>query len=349
MDRRAIPLGRIWGVSIRLDYTWFLVFALLTWALATAYLPYEIALPAAAYWVMGASAAVLFFASVLLHELGHSIVAMRFRIPVHRITLFLFGGIAEIGMEPPSPVAEFLVAIAGPIVSFALAVAFAALAVGAGRVAPVFVLAQYLALINGSLAVFNLIPGFPLDGGRILHAAVWWLTGNQNRATGIAATLGRVTGFIFIGFGLWQAVHGDLGGLWIALLGWFLQGLAAQQSQQQKVHQKDLADMLTGHGLGQVSGRGFVRVPAEMTLQELVEMELPNVAARAFLVERNGVVIGLLTWRDVNAVPRSNWRQTPLAEAMTPIIQEQGASLEARPGTPLAVPIPMAAGREHPA
>ena len=166
MNRSAIPLGRILGIPIGLDYSWFLIFALLTWSLATSYYPAEFKnWPVAQYWIVGAVTAILMFASVLLHELGHSVVAMRYKIPVRSITLFIFGGVAQIGAEPPSAIAEFWIAIAGPVTSFALAIFFGLLQPMVGALAPLLALAKYLAYINGSLALFNLIPGFPVG---------WW-------------------------------------------------------------------------------------------------------------------------------------------------------------------------------
>lgn len=201
MNRSSIALGRIGGIPIGLDYSWFLIFALLTWTLAVAQFPVEYpGWPPAQYWIVGAAAAILLFVSVLLHELGHSVVAIRYKIPVRSITLFIFGGVAQIGAEPPSAAAEFWIAIAGPVVSFALAIFFGRLQPVLHSVAPLLALATYLAYINGALAVFNLIPGFPLDGGRVLRAVLWGTTHNLRRATLIAANVGRVIAFLFMAF-----------------------------------------------------------------------------------------------------------------------------------------------------
>ena len=224
MARKQIPLGSILGIPVGLDYSWFLIFALLTALLANNYYPAEF--PAWApvmYWFMGAVTALLFFASVLLHELGHSLVALSYRIRVRSITLHIFGGIAEIGDEPPSAVAEFLVAIAGPLTSFALAWFFYTIQPSLVSVQPLLGLAEYLAYINLSLGVFNLVPGYPLDGGRVFRAVVWGVTGNMRRATVIAANVGRGFAFLFIALGAWQAFSGNIGGgLWIAFIGWYL-------------------------------------------------------------------------------------------------------------------------------
>ncbi|MDE2259326.1 MAG: site-2 protease family protein [Betaproteobacteria bacterium] len=233
MARQRIPLGRILGIPVGLDPSWFLIFALLTWMLAHSYYPDEFQnWPAALYWFMGALTALLFFASVLLHELGHSVMALYYQIRVRSITLHIFGGIAEIGGESPSAMAEFLIAIAGPLVSFALAVIFYVLQPVFFTVQPLFGLFKYLAYINLTLALFNLVPGYPLDGGRVLRAVVWAISGDMKRATIIAANVGRGFAFLFISIGVWQILSGNLGGgLWIAFIGWFLDNAAKAQLQ----------------------------------------------------------------------------------------------------------------------
>ncbi|MCB0112120.1 MAG: site-2 protease family protein, partial [Caldilineaceae bacterium] len=210
MKQSNIPLGRILGIPIGLDFSWFLIFALITWSMATSY--YPAAFPGwstSLYWLTGAATAVLLFVSVLLHELGHSVIALRFKIPVNRITLFIFGGVAEIGGEPPSAWAEFWIAIAGPVVSLVLALLCYLLQPPAATLSPLLALVQYLAYINFSLVLFNLIPGFPLDGGRVFRAIVWGATGNLQRATVIAGTIGRVIAYLFIVVGIWQIVVGN--------------------------------------------------------------------------------------------------------------------------------------------
>src|SRR5512136_2176398 len=198
MNRSSISLGRVLGIPIGVDYSWFLIFALLTWSLATSYFPAEFTnWPVAEYWIVGVVTVILMFASVLLHELGHSVVALRYKIPVRNITLFIFGGVAQIGAEPPSASAEFWIALAGPAVSFGLAVFFRLLQTISGAFSPLLALVTYLAYINGTLALFNLIPGFPLDGGRVFRAIVWGVTHNLRRATLIAANVGRVVAFLF--------------------------------------------------------------------------------------------------------------------------------------------------------
>ena len=174
MTQHNIPLGKIFGIEIGLDYSWFVIFALLTWMLAGSYYPNEFKnWSPLLYWVTGAVTAIMLFVSVLLHELGHSAIALRYKIPVRSITLFLFGGVAQIGAEPPSAVAELLIAIGGPLVSLALAIFFYTVQSAVSGVEPLLGLTKYLAYINIALVLFNLIPGYPLDGGRVLRAIVW--------------------------------------------------------------------------------------------------------------------------------------------------------------------------------
>jgi Zn-dependent protease len=317
-NRQAISLGRILGIPIGLDYSWFLIFALVTWMLAASYYPSEFTnWPAAQYWVVGAATAIMLFVSVLLHELGHSVVAMRYRIPVRSITLFIFGGVAQIGSEPPSAGAEFWIAIAGPVVSFALAILFGLLQPLFGAAAPLLALAKYLAYINGTLALFNLIPGFPLDGGRVFRAVVWGVTHNLRRATLIAANVGRGIAFLFIIAGVWQMLNGDFGnGLWIAFIGWFLESAASAQVQQQAVH-----DLLADHRVSEVMSRGYAAISADATLQHLVDDHILGTGRRCFMVTRSDEAIGLLTLHNVKEVPRAEWATTTAAQTMIPVAQ----------------------------
>ena len=260
MSRHNLPLGRILGIPIGLDYSWFLIFGLLTWMLAGSYYPAEFKnWPPLLYWFMGAATAILLFASVLLHELGHSVVALRFRVPVRSITLFIFGGVAQIGGEPPSAKAEFLIAIAGPIVSLALAVLFFVVQPALTAIQPLWGLVKYLAYINFSLVLFNLIPGFPLDGGRVFRSLIWAVTKDMRRATLIAANTGRFFGFLFIFAGVWRMLGGNFGGgLWIAFIGWFLDNAASAQ-----VHQVMFQGLLAGHTVSQAMSTHCRQCPRE--------------------------------------------------------------------------------------
>ena len=316
MNKSAIPLGRILGIPIGVDYSWFLIFGFLTWSLATSYYPAEFKnWPVAQYWIVAAVTAILMFVSVLLHELGHSVVALRYKIPVRSITLFIFGGVAQIGAEPPSAIAEFWIAIAGPVTSFALALFFGLLQPFVGGLAPVLALAKYLAYINGSLGLFNLIPGFPLDGGRVFRAVIWGTTHSFHRATTIAATVGRFIAFLFILFGVWQIFTGNLfNGLWIAFIGWFLESAANAQLSQQHFN-----DLLVGHTVAQAMTRNYAIIPGDITLQRLADEHILGAGRRFFMIVEEGKPLGLLTLSNLNEIPRQDWVNKTAVEAMTPV------------------------------
>ncbi|HEX8878814.1 MAG TPA: site-2 protease family protein [Candidatus Acidoferrum sp.] len=316
MFRHTIPIGRILGIPIDLDYSWFLVAALITWMLAVNYYPAEFkGGTSAEYWLMGAVTAVLFFASILVHELAHSWVSIRYKIPVQRITLFIFGGVSQIAGEPPSASAEFLIAVVGPLTSLALAALFFFVEPLLVNVAPALEVAKYLALINAMLGLFNLIPGFPLDGGRVFRAIVWGVSKNFRQATLIAASTGRFFGFLFIIAGVWQALRGNVGnGLWTAFIGWFLESAAAAQIQQQMVQ-----GLLVGHKVSEVMGDTCTHVPGNTSLQNLVDREVLTHGRRCFLVDRGDHVVGLLTLHNVKETPRPSWATTTAAQAMIPL------------------------------
>jgi Zn-dependent protease/CBS domain-containing protein len=319
MTRYNIPLGRILGIPIGLDYSWFVIFALLTWMLASNYYPAEFKdWPPLLYWSMGAVTAVMLFVSVLLHEMGHSVVALRYKIPVRSITLFLFGGVAQIGAEPPSAIAEFLIASAGPLVSLTLAVLFYAVQPLVGGIEPLLGLAKYLAYINLALVLFNLIPGYPLDGGRVFRAIVWAITGNMRRATLVAANGGRLFAFLFIFIGVLLMVSGNFGGgLWIAFIGWFLDTAASAQIQQVMIQ-----GLLTGHKVSQAMSTHCAAVPADLTLQKLVDEHiLGSSGQRCLLVTRGENTVGLMTLHQIKELPRLDWPTTHAAQAMIPMEQ----------------------------
>ena len=318
MNRSAISLGRILGIPIGLDFSWFLIFALLTWSLATSYFPAEFkGWPVAQYWIVGAVTAIMLFVSVLLHELGHSVVALHYKIPVRSITLFIFGGVAQIGAEPPSAVAEFWIAIAGPITSFALAILFSLLQPLVGALGPLLAIARYLAYINGALALFNLIPGFPLDGGRVFRAIVWGFTHSLHRATLIAANLGRFIAYGFIVVGVWQMFSGNFGnGLWIAFIGWFLESAASSQIRQQTIQ-----DLLAGHHVADAMRRDYTTISPDATLEQLVMEHILGGARRSLVVKQNDRMAGLLTLHSVKSVPSKDWKTTTAAQVMIPVAQ----------------------------
>jgi len=294
------------------------IFALLTWMLAVSYYPTEFKdWPPLLYWFMGAVTAIMLFVSVLLHELGHSVVALRYRIPVRSITLFLFGGVAQIGVETQSPIAEFLIAIAGPLVSLLLAVFFYTVQPLVAGFEPLLGLAKYLAYINLALVLFNLIPGYPLDGGRVFRAIVWAITGNMRRATLIAANIGRFIAFLFIFIGVWQIFRGNFGGgVWIAFIGWFLDNAASAQ-----VHQVMFQGLLAGYRVSQAMSTNCAAVPADLLLQELVDDHILRSGQRCFLVNHGDTTVGLMTLHRIKEVPRTEWATTSAAQVMLPLDQ----------------------------
>ncbi|MFN2291614.1 MAG: site-2 protease family protein [Anaerolineae bacterium] len=231
-DRRAklrtIRVGHVLGFPIGIHASWFTILVLLTWVLAVSYYPVQIqGWPSLQYWIAGGVTTILVFGGVLFHELGHAVVARHFQIRVRDITLFIFGGIAQIEGQPSSAVAEFWIAVAGPAMSLAMAGAFGLLQAVLTGFPFLSIPARYLAYVNLSLALFNLIPGYPLDGGRVLRAVVWAVAGDMRRATLVAANVGRGVSFLLVVLGLWQVVVGNWAtGLWIAFIGWFLETAA---------------------------------------------------------------------------------------------------------------------------
>jgi Zn-dependent protease/CBS domain-containing protein len=290
-------------------------FVLITWMLASNYFPAEFKdWPAASYWVTGAITALLLFVCVVIHELGHSAVALRFGIPVRSITLFLFGGVAQADGEPPSAMAEFLVAAAGPLVSLALAFLFYEARPLAAGVEPLFAMLKYLAYINLALAVFNLIPGYPLDGGRVLRAILWSVTGNLYKATAIAASVGRAFGFLLLFWGILRIFGGDLsGGIWIAFIGWFLDNAASAQ-----LVLNTSQGLLTGHRVSQAMNPHCAVVPGDLNLQKIVDEHILGEGRHCFLVNRGEATVGLLTLRRIKEVPRDDWPTTSASQVMLP-------------------------------
>jgi Zn-dependent protease/CBS domain-containing protein len=329
MNKHTLSLGHIMGIPVGLDISWFLVFIFMTWSLASGYFPVEYKnWPQLEYWIVGAVTAIMLFVSVVLHELGHSLVALRYKIPVNSITLYIFGGIAQIGSEPPSATAEFWIAVAGPAVSFSLALLFQLLQNVFTGFAPLFALVKYLAYINGTLGLFNLIPGFPLDGGRVFRAIVWGASHNLRKATLIAAGLGRVIAYGFILFGVLQIFKGDYGnGLWIAFIGWFLESAASSQVQQQKLH-----DLLEGYSVQQIMTTDYATIPAETTLQDLVDQHILKKGKRCYVItDLTDQVVGILTLHHLQAIPKTDWPQTTAAQVMMPLGQVKWL----QPGTPV--------------
>ena len=312
----SFKLGSVWGIPIGLHTSWFLIFILLTWSLMSGYFPEEYPqLSSVINFIMALITSSLFFGSVLAHELGHSFVALRNKIPVRGITLFIFGGVAQIGQEPRSPGVEFRVAIAGPAVSLALAAAFGGLWLMNKAVPVLSAPSLYLMRINFLLAVFNMIPGFPLDGGRVLRAGVWWYTKSFHKASQVAAFSGQLVAFAFIGFGIYTILRGQfLNGLWLAFIGWFLQNAAASTYAQTTMQRA-----LQGITVEQVMDRNCPTIPGLLPISHLVEERILTGGQRCFFVVDNGSLLGMLTLRDITQIPRPKWGFTTARQAMIPM------------------------------
>jgi Zn-dependent protease/predicted transcriptional regulator len=320
-------IGKVFGIPIRVHASWLLVFTFVTWSLATGYLPDMLpGLSGPRYWAMGGVAALLLFASVLLHELGHSYVAMRYRIPIGQITLFIFGGVAQMRKEPPSPRAEFLIAIAGPIVSFilaALCLAFVALieSYPAGNAfRGLAALGALLGMVNTQLGLFNLIPGFPLDGGRALRAGLWAWTKDFYRATSQAALIGLLFGLAFGLFGallLIGALSGTVppsvagSGGWIVLLGAFLFA-AARGSRKQAVLRASLAAI----PVRQLMTNNVIALSPDIPLDQAVNQFFLPYGYGGFPVIDDGRLVGEVMVRDVQTVPSALWSSRRVADVM---------------------------------
>ncbi|MDO9066088.1 MAG: site-2 protease family protein, partial [Chloroflexota bacterium] len=271
--------------------------------------------PTSVYWITGAATAIMLFVSVLLHELAHSVVARNDKMVVTNITLFIFGGVSQIAAEPPSAATEFRMAAVGPLTSFGLAIIFLLLQPVVSGFAPLLAMARYLTYINLSLGAFNLIPGFPLDGGRVLRSLVWSATRSFSRATMVAGNVGRFIAYGFILLGVWQIVSGSVGnGLWIAFIGWFLESAASAQVQQQA-----LQDLMAGHKVSEAMTRGYTAIPADTTLQHLVDDYILKTRGRSFVVTEGEKPVGMVTMHCVRDTPREQWAATSVAQCMMPV------------------------------
>ena len=313
-----LTLGRLAGVQIRINWSWFVVFALIVWSLTATVFPSQNPdLSDGVYLAMGVAAALLFFASVLLHELGHAWQARRDGIEIEGITLWLFGGVAQFKGGFPSSGAEFRTAIAGPLVSLGLGVGFVLLAL-ARLPSAVDGVAAWLGYINLSLLVFNLIPALPLDGGRVLRAALWRRRGDLGWATRVAADIGRGFGYLFIALGvLMFIVDGSFSGAWLAFIGWFLLQAATAEARYVATEQA-----LAGLQVGDLMERNPVTVDPDLTVGRFMDEIARSRRFTAYpVVERSGRPAGLLSFSSVAAVPRSDWDSRRVRESMTPLDQ----------------------------
>jgi Zn-dependent protease/predicted transcriptional regulator len=313
MITKRFKLFNLLGFPIYIDLSWFVIVLLITWSLATNLFPhwYE-ELDSATYWWMGLAGAIGLFVSILAHELGHSVVARRFDMPVRSITLFIFGGVAELSQEPPSAKAEFFVAIAGPIVSVLVGIACytTAMVVETRLATPIVGVLWYLGIINGVLVVFNLIPAFPLDGGRVLRSILWHMRGSLRWSTRITSSIGSGFGLVLILLGVLNFVGGNIvGGMWQFLIGMFLRG-AAQMSYQQVLIRR----ALEGESIDRFMQANVVTVSPSTTIRQLVEDYIYRHHYKMFPVTDQDRLLGCVTTRDVQKVPQDQWDQRTVGE-----------------------------------
>jgi Zn-dependent protease len=313
-----LKLGEVWGIAIGIHPSWLLVFALITWSLASGIFPGEWpGLAPGTYWVLGAVTTILFFGSIIVHELGHARIALSHGVPIRSITLFIFGGVARMAGEPPTPQVELRIAAAGPVTSFLLAALFAAVRFIAEDAVLVAAPATWLARINLTVALFNLVPAFPLDGGRVFRALVWRWTGSLDRATQIAGASAQVIASGMIAFGIVIAFAGNLAaGIWIALIGWFLQSAAAQSQAQ-----LGLKQLLRGVRVRHAMTGECARVERDWTLGRVVRDEVLGAGRRCFVVAHDGHLDGLLTLHEIKGVPRERWDDVTVDQVLTPVAQ----------------------------
>ena len=314
-----IALCSLFGIRVELDWSWLLLAVLVTWSLATGFFPRRHpGLAPETYWWMSVVGMAGLVASLLIHELSHCLVARRFRIPINGITLFIFGGVAELGDEPPSARAEFLMAAAGPAASLALGLGFHGLSdalVAADAAEPITAVAGYLRLLNLTIGGFNLVPAFPLDGGRMLRALLWWRRGSLHDATERAAKVGSLFGALLIAAGLLLIVTGQvIGGIWWCVIGLFVRN-AAQGSYVQMV----LRETLTGVPVRRLMTPRPVVVPPSITLRELVDGYLYRFHFDLFPVVQHDRLLGWIGSRQVKATPHDQWDRVTVAQLLEPV------------------------------
>ncbi|UCB44458.1 MAG: site-2 protease family protein [Spirochaetota bacterium] len=321
MITKKAALFSIFGFKVSLDLSWFFLLILVSWSLARGFFPQQYSgLSILVYWIMGVSSALLLFASIVIHEVSHSLVARRYGIPIRGITLFIFGGVAQIEDEPPSPQAEFSMAIVGPLTSIVLALilfGLSKLLETLNAPVPFSAVLRYLSYINGALAIFNIIPAFPLDGGRVLRSAIWNRKQNLLSATRISSRIGSVFGFVLIFLGLLFILRRSfIGGMWWFLIGIFLSN-AARSSYQQVL----MRNALKGQKVSRFMQKDIVVVPPEISIEKLVDEYIYKHHFKMFPVVTKAKLIGCVTTKLLKSVPRSEWNKRTvgdITEACTP-------------------------------
>jgi Zn-dependent protease len=307
---------RAFGFPVSVHPSWLAIFLLLTWSLATGWFPLRQGdLSVGSYYAMGAVGALALFGCIVLHELAHALVARHRGMHISGITLFLFGGVAQLGEEPPTPATEFQVAIAGPVASALIALAawgLAALGRAAAWPDPAVGVLDYVAAVNFVLVAFNAVPAFPLDGGRVLRSALWRLRGDLRWATRVASTVGGGFGALLVALGILSAFTGSvLGGVWFALIGLFVRGAALGGYRQLVLRQ-----VLEGEPAARFADKSITPVSPWLSIQELVEGHVYRGRAHAYSVAENGRLLGMITTSDLRSVPRDRWHHMRVRDLM---------------------------------
>lgn len=316
MFGRSITLFKMFGFAVRVDASWLIIAVLITWSFSALVFPHAYpGLSTSEYWLMGIGGALVLFASIIVHELAHSLVARRSGLLMKGITLFIFGGVAEMEREPPSAKAEFQMAIAGPLTSVALGIIFYFLSSALRGVWPAAAtgVLTYLALINWVLAAFNMIPAFPLDGGRVLRSLLWLWKGNIWQATRIASSIGSGFGMVMMIYAIVPLMQGDtISAIWWFLIGMFLRN-AAQGSFQQLVVQR----MLEGEPVRRFMNTNPITVSPAISLEELVENYIYKYHYKMFpVVSASNELLGCITTKDMKQIPRSEWARNSVQAIM---------------------------------
>ncbi len=313
----SLKVGKISGIEIRLHYSWFVIFALVTWSLATGYLPFEYSgQPEFFYWTVGAIAAGTLFLSVLVHEVAHSIVASRNKLAVPRITLFFFGGVSEISEEPKDASTELKMAASGPLSSLLIGITFVGAWFISMPVAPIGVKAilQYAGYINVLLAGFNMIPAFPMDGGRVLRALIWMRNGRFMAATRTATTVSHAFSYLFMAVGIVEMFFFSLfSGLWLLVIGLFVKGNA-----DANLNQTVISQTLGNMRVKEIMTREVHSVGPDISIQQFVNSYMKEHKHRGFPVVSGGRLLGIVTDHDVRQVPVEYWDEKAVKDIMKP-------------------------------
>ncbi len=310
----SLRIGRIFGIPVEINFTWLIVFALVATSLAFSYFPALFDWTPLTSFIVGVVTAALFFASIVIHEMSHSLVARAGGIRIRKVTLFLFGGVAQMEEEPHGPGREFVMAIAGPAASLGLAVLFYAgyvVSLFAGIPDVIWGPLEYLALINLSVAVFNLLPGFPLDGGRVLRSALWALTGDVLKATRWASRAGQAVGYLMVAAAVIGVINGRLSLIWLGLVGWFITVIAEQSYKQQEVKSR-----LAHIPVSAIMTPDPMVVPGDITLERLAHDYFLGGRHSRYPVVMDGRIVGMVSLSRIKGVPREEWEDTLVMDVM---------------------------------